>query len=441
MPRLFGTDGIRGIANRYPITAEMGIRFGRAVVKFCGKRPFIITGRDTRISGQMLEFSIISGILSSGGDVLSCGIIPTPAVAYLVKELKADAGIVISASHNPWEYNGFKAFSRTGEKLSEKDEECIEEIMEKGYEGETIGEVKTEESVHEKYQDFLIRSVPKDTSFSDIKAVIDCANGATYRIAPSVFQRLGISLDVIFASPDGKNINKGCGSEHPERLKREVIEKKADVGFAFDGDGDRVLAVDEKGNILSGDHLIAIFALFLKEKGELKRPAVVSTVMSNMGLTKLLKDLGIRHIRTAVGDRNVSEMMKKEGAILGGEESGHIIFMNYHTTGDGLLSAIQLLCAMKFFEKPLSELQKIMRPFPQVKRNVEVREKKDLSEIPELNALIERIKKELSEKGRVLVRYSGTEPVCRIMVEGEDEEKIKGYAEEISEVIRRKLGK
>ena len=441
MPELFGTDGIRGIANRYPVIPEIGLALGRAMVRYCGNKGLFVTGRDTRISGPMLENAIISGILSSGGDVLSADIIPTPGVAYLIRRFNAEGGVVISASHNPFEYNGFKPFSKGGEKLSEKDEDIIETFMKRNpQEGNSIGEIRSIADPLTYYKDFLLMTLPRDLSFNDMKIVLDCANGATYKIAPMLFQELGIDTIHIFSCPDGRNINEKCGSQHPEALKNRVVEEGADLGLAFDGDGDRLIAVDEKGEVLTGDQLIVIFARMLKETGRLKKPLVVTTIMSNMGLKMALQDMGIDHIATKVGDRNVVKEMKRHGAIIGGEESGHIIFLEHHTTGDGLISALQLISAMKILNRPLHELAQLMQVFPQITINVKVKEKPELSQIPEIREKMYQVEKALSHKGRLLVRYSGTEPICRIMVEGEDKGVIEDYAKEIASVIKRRLG-
>ena len=443
MRRLFGTDGIRGIANRYPVNPEMGIYLGRAMVSYMGKNPFLITGRDTRISGIMLEYALISGIISLGGDVFSAGVIPTPGLSYLIKRFNADGGIMVSASHNPYEYNGFKPFVKEGEKLSEKEEERIEEIIKKmeNISSDSIGKIEEpEEDPLKCYKEFLLSTIPDGISFEDISIVVDCANGATYKVAPSIFRELGMNVYEIGTNPDGRNINDGCGALYPELLKDEVLKRKADLGVAFDGDGDRLIAVDRKGNILNGDRLIAIFAKMLKKEGKLKNPIVVTTVMSNIGLKIALEDMGIEHVMTKVGDRNVLNEMKKRGAILGGEESGHIIFLDHHKTGDGILSALKLLSAIKILNSDLSELSPIMKEFPQVKANVQVSRKPDLKEIPEVMKVVREVENRLSGKGRVLVRYSGTEPLCRIMVEGEDMEKIKEYVDMIASTIRDNIG-
>jgi phosphoglucosamine mutase len=444
--KLFGTDGIRGIVNRDPITPEQGQNLGRALVFFCkekGIEPICVIGRDTRASGEMLEDAVVSGARSVGGIVYSLGEIPTPGVALLARELGGGVGIVISASHNPHEYNGFKVFSRKGLKLSLAEEAEVEALIHAAPGArpkETRGSLKILEDAPERYISFLEKTFPEDLALGDMKIVLDCANGATYQIAPALFERLGNKTTTLFSSPNGENINKNCGSLHTECLRQTVIKKGADVGLAFDGDGDRLVAIDEKGEPLTGDQLLTICAKMLKEKEELKHNLVVSTVMSNMGFSIALRDLGIEQVSTKVGDRYVMEEMRARQASLGGEDSGHLIFSDHHTTGDGLLSALQILRAMKTFNKPLSELATLMKVFPQTLINVPVRTKPDISKVPVLAGEIERVEKALGEKGRVLVRYSGTEPVCRVMVEGEKEEQIKTCAKRIAHMVEKTLG-
>jgi phosphoglucosamine mutase len=448
MRKLFGTDGIRGIANQDPITPEMGLKLGRAVVQLCtesGAEPFVVIGRDTRISGQMLEHAIVSGVLSAGGDATQVGILPTPAVAYLTKQWNAGGGVVISASHNPYEYNGFKVFTREGYKLSEAVESQTEALMlspgdlpAAEYSVEP-GRSETSRRAFNTYLSFLAETFPAGQALDDLKVVLDCANGATYRVAPALFKRLGARVEVIHADPDGRNINQDCGSEHPEYLSQEVLRTKAHLGLAFDGDGDRLIVVDETGRVLTGDQIMAICAKMLKEKGELAPPIVVSTVMSNLGFRFALEGLGLRHISTRVGDRYVMEAMRAEKARLGGENSGHIIFGLHHTTGDGLLSAVQLVLALKTFAQPLSQLSSLMTPFPQTLINVPVRRKPSVETVPEVFEAIKAVEEKLGERGRVLVRYSGTEPVCRVMVEGEEKERVDRYAREIAEVVGKNL--
>ncbi|MBW2610307.1 MAG: phosphoglucosamine mutase [Deltaproteobacteria bacterium] len=444
MGRLFGTDGIRGIANQDPITKKMGHKLGHAVVRFCQQRGIstsIVIGRDTRASGEMLEHAVVSGVISAGGNACQVGVLPTPGVAYLTRELAGGAGIVLSASHNPQEYNGFKLFSREGFKLSDEEESEIEDLILEQKISPTgeRGRAEVHDDAGGKYISFLLKTVPEKFQPQDIKVVMDCANGATFRVAPVLFQSLGFNAEALFANPDGRNINKDCGSQHTEALSRRVLEAKADAGLAFDGDGDRVIAVDEKGRALAGDQILMICAKMLREKGRLKNNIVVSTVMSNIGLRSALKGIGIEHVSTRVGDRYVMEEMRTRKSSLGGEESGHIIFSDHHTTGDGLLAALQLLYATKISGQTLSELSSLMTVYPQTLTNVPVGNKPDISEVPALVKIIRDTEQELGDEGRVLVRYSGTEPVCRVMVEGKRREEIEAYARDIADVITRQL--
>jgi phosphoglucosamine mutase len=448
MRRLFGTDGIRGIFNQEPITEEMGYRLGCAVVEyFKGKEddPRIVLGRDTRLSGEVLESAIASGVLSKGGNPLLLGEIPTPGVAFITRDIGADAGIVVSASHNPYEYNGFKIFSGEGYKLTDREEMEIEALL---LSEATHGSLEEQwernhaeqaDDLGERYINFLQHILPGECLFKGMHIILDCANGATYRVAPIIFERMGARVEALFVSPDGKNINEGCGSQHPETLSDRVVEKGADLGLAFDGDGDRLIAVDEKGNVLTGDQILTICAKTLKDRGNLKNNLVVSTVMSNMGFRIALEDLGIDHVATDVGDRYVLEEMRVRGAVLGGEDSGHIICLQYHTTGDGLVSALQVVSAVVSCGVPLSTLSQLMSVYPQVLLNVQVKSKPDLSSIPEVQTIVKRVEKDLGQRGRVLLRYSGTEPLCRVMVEGEQKEEIDAYAQELAHVIRERL--
>jgi phosphoglucosamine mutase len=445
MAGLFGTDGIRGVANETPITVEMGLQLGRAVVAYCekyGREPQIILGRDTRISGAMLEHALISGILSQGGSVICVGEVPTPAVAYLTRVWKGGAGLVVSASHNPYEYNGFKVFSHEGFKLSQKEEEDIEALIESGvvpFSGKEMGPAEYRPEGWQEYNLFLNKILTSEDSLGKLKIVLDCANGATYKAAPALFSRHCAHTEVLFADPDGRNINHHCGSQFTEELQKKVVALKADVGLAFDGDGDRLIAVDEKGTVLKGDQILAICAKMLKEKGTLKNDLVVSTVMSNMGLTVALDGFGVDQEVTPVGDRHVVEAMRSQGAVLGGEDSGHVIFLEHHTTGDGILSALQLLSSMTYFREPLSKLAGLMTVFPQILMNVPVKSKPDLETLPEVKERIEAVERDLGDMGRVLVRYSGTEPLCRVMVEGRDQNEVGAHAREIAKVIGQNL--
>jgi phosphoglucosamine mutase len=448
MGRLFGTDGIRGIFNEEPVTTEMGRKVGRAVVRYFGRKgtqPRIVVGRDTRLSGQPLQGAIVSGILSLKAKPILVGELPTPGLAYVTKEFGAEAGIMISASHNPYEYNGFKIFSCEGYKLGDRAESQIEDLIFSDsvpftLEQETASPGGQEMGqAGERYLSFLQRTLPRGDKFQNMKIVLDCANGATYRVAPVLFQRMGAEVESLFVTPDGKNINLGCGSQHPDTLSERVLETSAHIGLAFDGDGDRMVAVDEEGKVLTGDQVLLICAKTLKEQGELENNLVVSTVMSNLGFRVALQDLGIRHITSKVGDRHVLEEMRRGESILGGEESGHIIFLRHHTTGDGLLSALQLLSAIKTSGRPLSQLSSLMTVFPQVLINVPVKKKPEISSLPELVRLQQDVETRLGGNGRVLLRYSGTEPVCRIMVEGERKEEIDRHARQIAEVVGRLL--
>ena len=448
MGKLFGTDGIRGVANEYPMTPEMALKVGQAVGLHFGdtKGSAVLIGRDTRISGQMIESALVAGFCSVGVDVLQAGIMPTPGVAYLTNATAASAGIVVSASHNPYYDNGIKLFDSNGFKLSEKIEETLEKhILDNGAlapskTNSNIGKVIELTDHEERYKDHLKRSLSREGRFLGFKVVLDCANGATHRVGPALLAELGLSAEAFFADPDGQNINDGCGSQHPQLLAEKVKNTDADIGFAFDGDGDRLIAVDETGQVLTGDQILAICAQHLKNRGRLKNNIVVSTVMSNMGLGEALKKMGIENVITAVGDRYVMEEMRKRGAVLGGEESGHTVFLDHQTTGDGMLTALKLLEVMETENKPLSKLKKVMTVFPQVLINVDVKSKPPLKTIPEVKAAIRQVEKELTGKGRVLVRYSGTQPQCRVMVESLNAEDTTFFCDKIARVIKEIIG-
>jgi phosphoglucosamine mutase len=448
MGKLFGTDGIRGVANEYPITPDMALQVGQAtayILKKEGHRSRIVIGKDTRLSGYMIESALVSGICSMGSDVILVGPVPTPGIAFLTTNLDADAGIVISASHNPYQDNGIKIFSKRGYKLTDEEEQNIENlILSKKLptlltDAENLGRAFREEDASGRYIVFLKHSFPRDLDLEDIKVVLDCANGATYKVAPTLFAEMRAEVISLNVNPDGQNINLDCGALYPEGLAKVVVDNKADIGLAFDGDGDRLIAVDEKGNIVNGDKIIAICANKLKEEGMLKNNTVVSTVMSNLGLSVAFKKMDIRHITTKVGDRYVLEEMLKNGCVIGGEDSGHVIFKEHHTTGDGILTALQLLSVMKKENRALSKLAEIMKTFPQVLINVKVKRKAPLEEIPELKSVISKVEKELGDQGRVLVRYSGTQPVCRVMLEGPTESDTERLAKEIAKVVEDKL--
>ncbi|MGO9145562.1 MAG: phosphoglucosamine mutase [Desulfomonilia bacterium] len=449
MGKLFGTDGIRGVANVHPMTSETALKVGRAIAYLSrkeGHTPRILIGKDTRVSGYMLESALVSGICSMGADALQVGPMTTPGVAFLTVSMRADAGIVISASHNPYEDNGIKIFSKDGFKLPDSREAEIEKIILAEdistfhAEPETIGKAYRIDDARGRYIVYLKRSFSDEYSLEGMKIVLDCANGATYRIAPEVFFELGAKVIPLYHEPDGKNINRGCGSQHPDSLAYEVVKNGADVGFAFDGDGDRVIAVDEKGDVLTGDHILVLCANAMKKQGALRNNLLVATVMSNLGMKVALKDLGIDMMETKVGDRYVLEEMLEHGAVIGGEQSGHIIFLDHHTSGDGIISALQVLSAMKTQGRPLSELAKVMKVFPQKLINIDVKRKPDLETIPEIMSVIREVEDVLGDKGRVLVRYSGTQQMCRVMVEGPTEHETDRYAQMIAKVIAGKIG-
>ncbi len=448
MGKLFGTDGIRGIANEYPMTAEMALNIGRATAHLFKKKghvPKIIVGKDTRISGYMFESALVSGICSMGVNAIMIGVMPTPGIAFLTSSMRADAGIVISASHNPLQDNGIKIFSSEGFKLPDEKELAMEDFIfannshkHKPSPGD-LGKVYRLDDARGRYTVFLKHTFPKEFTLEGTKIVLDCANGATYRIAPDTFFELGAEVTTLFNQPDGVNINVDCGSQYPEKLAQEVMKRKADVGFAFDGDGDRLIAVDEKGAVLTGDQILAVCASMMKKEGTLNNNLVVRTVMSNIGLSVAFEKLGIDSVITKVGDRNVLEEMINRGAMIGGEDSGHLLFLQHHTTGDGIITALQVLTAMKREGKRLSELAKIMQVFPQVLINIDVKTRPELSTVPEIAKAIKDVEKALGNRGRVLVRYSGTQHMCRVMVEGPTHEETKKYCRRIAEVVKKKL--
>lgn len=448
MRRLFGTDGIRGRANVYPMTPEIVFRLGKTVALFFKKdkrKASLVIGRDTRLSGPMLEEALASGISSVGGDVLKLGILPTPAIAYLTKSLRANAGIVISASHNPYYDNGIKFFSRRGLKLSDDYEKKIEEHLFKKREifhptGKGIGRIYPINDASRRYEEFALKSFPRGLNLRGYKIIIDCANGATYQVAPQILRALGAELITFNDSPDGTNINQNCGSLSLEVIQRRVLKEKADVGISFDGDGDRVIFMDEKGEVVDGDQMMVLCAQELIRKKRLPKKTLVATVMSNLGLDLALKRMGGKVLRTPVGDRYVLDEMLKENLTLGGEQSGHIIFLEHNTTGDGIITALQILAIMKKGSKPLSELAQVMEKFPQLLINIKIKKKKNPLKILEINKKIEKAKEGLKGQGRVLVRSSGTEPLIRVMVEGRDKKEIETIARDICKIIRKKLG-
>ena len=446
MGKLFGTDGIRGIANK-DLTPELAFKVGRAgaYVLSKGKKGKILVGKDTRKSGDMLEAAITAGICSIGLDVISVGVVPTPAVAYLTKKYNALAGVVISASHNPVEYNGIKFFNENGFKLADEIEEEIEnyilgdqEISFRPIKGE-IGKVIVEDNGYKDYIAYLKSTI--DNDLSGLKIAVDCGNGAVYKIAPELLKELGAEIVVISDEPNGVNINVECGSTNPSLVQSLVRESKADIGLSFDGDADRLIAVDEKGNIIDGDHIIAICGTYLHEHNKLKNNAVVGTIMTNIGLDIYLKSKGINIVKTKVGDRYVLEEMLKSGYVLGGEQSGHIIFLEHSTTGDGLLTALQLINVMKETGKKASELNSIMTSFPQILVNAKVKNelKNSCLKDERIKAEIEKVENILQGEGRVVIRPSGTEPLIRVMIEGKDLDKIEKLARDLAAFIEKTM--
>ena len=447
MRKYFGTDGVRGIANT-ELTCDLAYKLGRAggyVLAQGDHRVKVIVGKDTRISGDMLEASLIAGLMSVGCDVITVGVIPTPAVAYLTRKYNADCGVVISASHNPVEYNGIKFFNKEGYKLDDelefRIEEYIDDIEKVKYNpiGENVGKRIHKHDAQRDYIDYLKSIIKVD--FKGLKVVLDCANGASFNIAPIVFKELGASVVAINNEPNGNNINDKCGSTHPEQLQKAVLINNADLGLAYDGDADRLIAVNEKGQIVDGDHIMILSAIFLKKKQELAQDTLVVTVMSNIGLTIAAKEYGINLATTAVGDRYVLEEMKKSGYNLGGEQSGHMIFLDYNTTGDGVLSSLVLANIVLEENKKLSELASVMTQYPQVLVNARIKNenKNRYMEYPEIKTEIERIEKLLNGCGRVLIRPSGTEPLVRVMLEGKEEGQIKELATNLANLIKEKL--
>lgn len=446
MGKYFGTDGVRGVANS-ELTPELAFklgRFGGYVLTKDHDRPKVLIGRDTRISGHMLEGALVAGLLSIGAEVMRLGVISTPGVAYLTKALGAEAGVMISASHNPVEDNGIKFFGPDGFKLSDDQEAEIEELMDMAEDqlprpvGGSLGQVNDYFEGGQKYLQYLKQTVDED--FSGIHIALDCAHGATSPLATHLFADLDADLSMMGASPNGLNINAGVGSTHPEALSAFVKEKEADVGLAFDGDGDRLIAIDENGDIVDGDQIMYICGKYMKEQGRLKQNTVVSTVMSNLGFYKGLEANGVESVQTAVGDRYVVEEMKKNGFNLGGEQSGHIIFLDYITTGDGLLTGLQLVNIMKVTKKPLSELANEMQKFPQKLVNIRVTDKHHVTDNEKVKEVIAQVEEEMNGNGRILVRPSGTEPLVRVMAEAPTGELCASYVERIAAVVESEMG-
>jgi phosphoglucosamine mutase len=449
-PRLFGTDGVRGVANAEPITSETALKLGRALAHVfknrAGRHRRILIGKDTRLSGYMLETAMASGICSMGADVWLVGPLPTPGIAFLTRSMRADAGVVISASHNPFQDNGIKFFSRDGFKLDDETERQIEALVfderalvrHRATAGD-IGKAARIDDALGRYLVFLKTCVPRAVSFEGLKVVIDCANGAGYKVGPEALEELGADVTAIAVEPDGTNINRGCGAVHIDNLRAAVLREHAQVGIALDGDGDRVLLADEKGEVFDGDDVMALLGTRMLKDGRLAANTVVATVMSNFGLELALRRAGIRLVRTEVGDPAVVREMRQNSYNLGGEQSGHVIFMDHSTTGDGLITALLVLTAMAESGRALSALR-AMRRVPQVLENVRVRERVPLAEMPEVRRAIAAAEAQLNGRGRLLVRYSGTEMLARVMVEGEDAEAIGTLARQIGAAIHKHAG-
>jgi len=448
--KLFGTDGIRGKANVEPMTVEMMVRIGRAaayVLSARGTRTHpIVIGKDTRTSGYMLESALVAGICSMGMDALYTGPLPTPGVAFITRSLRATAGIMISASHNPYMDNGLKFFQTDGFKLSDEIELEIERLVESGEIDSIrptaldVGKAFRMDTAVGRYMEFLKSSFPKAMTLDGLRIVVDCACGAAYKVGPGVLQELGAEVIPIGCNPNGININSRCGALHPENMRREVIKSHADLGIALDGDADRVIFADEKGNEVDGDPIMGLVAVHANEEGTLLQDTLVATIMSNMGLDIAMKSAGIQLVKTPVGDRHVVEEMKQNGYNVGGEQSGHMVFLDYSTTGDGLISALQVLSIVKKTGKPLSELASVVTKLPQVIQNVKIREKRPLESMDSVCKVISEVETRLNDKGRVLVRYSGTENLMRVMLEGEDERQITDWSQEICHEVEQEIG-
>ncbi|HSF28930.1 MAG TPA: phosphoglucosamine mutase [Candidatus Tectomicrobia bacterium] len=447
--RLFGTDGVRGLANRYPVTPEMAFSLGRAGAEHLqGRRQgkgTIIVGRDTRLSGDMLEAAICAGICAAGVDAVQVGVLPTPAIAYLTRAWGALGGVVLSASHNAFEDNGVKFFAADGFKLPDAEEDRLEQMVRHGVTRPTptgldVGRIRTAPEAIPQYLSFARAALGRGASLTGLRVVVDCANGAVAPVAPLLFEQLGAQVIVHAAEPDGTNINQQCGALFPEQAQELVRRAGADVGFCFDGDGDRLIAIDETATVRDGDYTLGICAQDLVQRGELRTRCIVGTVMSNYGLEEMLQRIGIGLLRAPVGDKYVLEEMRRAGAMLGGEQSGHIVFLAHATTGDGLITALQLLRIMQTSGRPLSGLSSVLTKYPQVLLNVRIRERIDPLALPEVKQAHTHAQQMLNGTGRILVRLSGTEPLARVMVEGRDSSAIQAAAEHIAQVIERAIG-
>ncbi len=452
MRKFFGTDGVRGVANVEPLTAETTLKLGRAVAylflqqKAKQARHCVVIGKDTRLSGYLLESALTSGICSMGVDVLLVGPMPTPALAFLTRSLRADAGVVISGSHNPYQDNGIKFFAESGFKFPDEFEHKIEELIESGRidairpTAKRIGKAFRIDDADGRYIEFVKNSIPKGMEFQGMKIAVDCANGAAYKVAPMVLRELGADVTVLGDRPNGTNINANCGAMAPASLQRAVTKIGADIGIAYDGDADRALFVDHRGQLIPGDHILAACALALHRRGQLKNGTVVTTVMSNMGFEAALEPEGLKVVRAKVGDRYVLERMLQGGYNFGGEASGHVIFLDYNTSGDGLITSLQVLTLMHESGRSLAELAACMKSWPQVLLNVRVARRRELSDIPGYAKQLKQVEQRLDGQGRVLVRYSGTEPIVRVMVEGKVKRLVDQAAKELARTIAAALG-
>jgi len=450
--KLFGTDGIRGKANVYPMTAEIATALGRAVTHYFqsinpqNTKPLIIVGKDTRLSCYMLEMAFSAGVCSQGGEVILTGPLPTPGVAFVTHSMRADAGVMISASHNHFEDNGIKIFDAKGFKLPDSAEIELERLVLNPNSmpiktGSLLGNAERLKEVYGRYIVQVKSALSDDYDLDGMRIVLDCANGAGYKVTPMMFHELGAEVFPLGISPNGENINKGCGSLHPELARVEVLKYRADIGICIDGDGDRVTVIDDEGSIVDGDRLIGLFAKLLLSRGELKKgDTVVGTVMSNLGLELYIKSLGLNFIRTKVGDRYIIEFMRSNGCILGGEPSGHIIFSKHSTTGDGALGALKVIESMKYFKLPLKKLVEEIELFPQVTKNVVVKNKPNLDTIQSIQDGINSAEERLKGKGRVLLRYSGTEPLLRVMVEGNAADLVEQECQRLVEIVKKEIG-
>ncbi|MDP7040681.1 MAG: phosphoglucosamine mutase, partial [Myxococcota bacterium] len=435
--KLFGTDGIRGTANQWPMTCEMAVSLGRAVAyhALVGEhRHRIVIGKDTRLSCYMMEMAFASGVCSMGVDVFLVGPMPTPAVAFLTKNMRADAGVMISASHNAYQDNGIKIFARDGFKLPDEIEIKLETLMDDDHvesirpTKSAVGKAYRVEDARGRYLSYVKTVLPESLNFEGLKVVVDCANGAAYQVAPRVLEEMGARVHAIGVEPNGRNINHGCGALFPDKLREAVLAAGADIGIALDGDADRLIVVDDKGDVLDGDCILAIGAKEMLDKGTLKESTLVSTVMSNLALDKVITKMGGKVIRTQVGDRYVVEEMRKGGYSFGGENSGHLVYLDHATTGDGLLAALKLIAVMREADAPLSEIRKVLKPFPQSLVNVQVANKTPIEELDSVQKAIAEVELKLAGEGRVMVRYSGTEPKARVLVEGPDAGQIESWA-------------